>query len=128
MPVGSSETLIVFLNFPRCRGPSDFSKFLAIRYLGGILELPSFWLQTGPLHEAVLGKIFTKSALFLRDIGVDSPEDGGTTGLSDIGGVDQMCKALLRGVQNYWMVGSDITDLKNKSWFESLRQVILLLR
>ncbi|KAJ7124425.1 hypothetical protein C8R44DRAFT_783467 [Mycena epipterygia] len=111
-----------------CQGPSDFSKFLAIRYLGGILELSSFWLQTGPLHEAVLGKIFAKSALFLRDIGVDSLEDGGATRPSDVEGIDQLCKALLRGMQNYWMVGTDSTGLKNKCWFESLIQVIYLLR
>ncbi|KAJ7284461.1 hypothetical protein C8J57DRAFT_1669536 [Mycena rebaudengoi] len=41
-------------------------------YLGGILELPSFWLQEGRVHEAVVKKIFRRTTGILQDLGIDS--------------------------------------------------------
>ncbi|KAJ6544411.1 hypothetical protein B0H19DRAFT_1267682 [Mycena capillaripes] len=101
-----------------CEGPSDFSPFIAIRYLGGILELQSFWLQTGCIYEAAVNKISAKAALFLKDIGIDSLEDE-ETGPSDIGGTDNLCKALLQGTQA-WMVGREDADLKGEFWYDAL--------
>jgi hypothetical protein len=106
-------------------GPSEFSKLLAIRYLGATLELPSFWLQTGSVYEATIKKILAKAAVFLRDIGVDSfhlsvaPED------LDAEGLDLLCAAILQGVQS-WMV--EHLDLMAEFWYEGLLKLLLLLR
>ncbi|KAJ7499915.1 hypothetical protein FB451DRAFT_47485 [Mycena latifolia] len=108
-------------------GRSNFSTFLAIRYLGGILELPSFWSQTGPVYEPVVKKIITKTAVFLKDIGIDSLEDGAATEPSDFEGIDILCKGILYGMQS-WMVGRDNLDLMDLFWYDSLYQLLLLLR
>jgi hypothetical protein len=110
----------------RTRGRSDFSPLIAIRYLGGILEIHSFWIQTGPIHEAIINKIIAKTALFLKDIGVDSADDE-AMGPSDVEGIDNLCNALLQGVQR-WMVGRDGPDLAGEFWYNGFVQLIQLLR
>ncbi|KAF7333007.1 High osmolarity signaling protein SHO1 [Mycena venus] len=109
-----------------CKGPSNFSPFIAIRYLGGILELPSFWLQRGTIYEATINKIAAKTVLFLKDIGVDSSEEEAMWPM-DVEGIDTLCTALLKGVKG-WMVGCENADIANEFWYDGFLQVILLLR
>ncbi|KAJ7165711.1 hypothetical protein C8R43DRAFT_1165310 [Mycena crocata] len=107
-------------------GPSDFSALIAVRYLGGILERPSFWLQTGSIYGSIIKKLIVKTAVFLKDLGVDSPEDIIPMESSDFVGIDILCQALLQGIYS-WMVGRG-SDLMEEFWYEPLLQVILLLR
>ncbi|KAJ7284481.1 hypothetical protein C8J57DRAFT_1669582 [Mycena rebaudengoi] len=111
-----------------CEGVSKFSKHMAVRYLGGILELPSFWIQEGTIHEAVVKKIYCRTTGILQDLGIDSAEgeDGGV--LADHDGIDILCEALLTGTRVWMMDKAAATDFTGKSWYNSLLEFIQLLR
>ncbi|KAF7365769.1 CAMK/CAMK-unique protein kinase [Mycena venus] len=86
---------------------STFSSFLCIRYLGGILDLPGFWLEMGnKVHSDVVRKLCGKMVWVLKDIGVDihSPElvfpcDSETP--FDYGGLDFLANAILVGISGF---------------------------
>ncbi|KAJ7254268.1 hypothetical protein C8J57DRAFT_1236980 [Mycena rebaudengoi] len=82
-------------------GLSPFSRHISIRYLGGILELPSFWQQSGLVYEAVLGKVIAQISDLLKDLGIDSLSDNFDidTRSTDTEGIDILCAAVLTGVQ-----------------------------
>jgi hypothetical protein len=111
------------------RGSSVFSRFIAIRYLGGILELPSFWQQSGTLYRAFVQRLLCQAVILLKDLGVDSPAtDGYTDDLSvDIEGVDIFCDALLSGIQT-WLPSISSSTITSELWYPSLHQVLQLLR
>ena len=111
------------------RGSSVFSRFIAIRYLGGILELPSFWRQSGTLYRAVVQRLLCRAIVLLKDLGVDSPAINGFTGdLSvDVEGVDIFCDALLSGIQT-WLPSISSSTITSELWYPSLQHVLQLLR
>ncbi|KAJ7118138.1 hypothetical protein C8R44DRAFT_923364 [Mycena epipterygia] len=112
-----------------CEGCSTFSRFIAIRYLGGILDLPSFWLQSGIMHRAVVQKILVRTSLLLKDLGVDSRHsDEATPGvLSDTEGVDILCEILLARIQT-WLLHGSSSAITHETWYPSLFHFVQLLR
>ncbi|KAJ6605597.1 hypothetical protein DFH09DRAFT_204846 [Mycena vulgaris] len=119
------ERLLVFSDSD---GQSHFSHQIAIRYLGGILELPSFWLQAGALHRTVVQKILARALLLLKDLGVDSPAlDNSTAGVLDIDGTDILCDALLQGIQA-WLPERFSPAITPETWYPSLYNVLQQLR
>ncbi|KAJ7273163.1 caspase domain-containing protein [Mycena rebaudengoi] len=110
-----------------CEGVSKFSKHIAVRYLGGILELPSFWIQEGAIHEAVVKKIYRRTTGILQDLGIDSAEGEDSGVLADHDGIDTLCAALLTGTR-VWMLDKAATHFTGESWFNSLLEFIQLLR
>ncbi|KAJ7459356.1 G-protein alpha subunit-domain-containing protein [Mycena latifolia] len=112
-----------------CEGTSSFSGHIAIRYLGGILELPSFWGQTGTLFRSVVQKLLARAELLLKDLGVDSPgaDDSTTRVQSDIEGIDIFCEVLLAGIQT-WLPDQSSRATIDEGWYPSLRHVLDLLR
>ncbi|KAJ7268579.1 hypothetical protein C8J57DRAFT_346729 [Mycena rebaudengoi] len=113
-----------------CEGISKFSSNIAVRYLGGILELPSFWLQTGQMFSAVIKKLVQRVLIILRDLGVDSLEIDESTAAtvhSDPEGVDILCLALLDGVQNL-ILGGITANFAFEEWYPGFQQLIQLLR
>lgn len=103
-----------------------FDHHIAIRYLGGILALPSFWLQTGTIHESVVKKLFARTTILLQDLGVDSQEDVNVL-TSDVDGLDIFCHALLMGVQS-WMTGKSSADFTGETWYPGLLAAMHLLQ
>ncbi|KAJ7104898.1 hypothetical protein C8R44DRAFT_746155 [Mycena epipterygia] len=112
-----------------CEGSLAFSRFIAIRYLAGILDLPSFWLQSGMIHRAVVQKLLARATLLLKDLGVDSePSDESSPGVvSDIEGVDILCEVLLARIQTWLPDGSSSANA-GEAWYPSLYHVVQLLR
>ncbi|KAJ7624367.1 G-protein alpha subunit-domain-containing protein [Roridomyces roridus] len=109
-------------------GASKFSQPLAIRYLGGILELPSFWRQNGTIYRGVVQKLLAKSTVLLKDLNVDSTEttDSETTELLyDVEGVDIFCGALLHGI-HAWLPEQSSSNT-NEGWYPSLYSLLQLL-
>ncbi|KAJ7115338.1 hypothetical protein C8R44DRAFT_880646 [Mycena epipterygia] len=111
------------------QGCSPFSTFIAIRYLGGILELPSFWFQTGSIYEAVIRKLFSTLAVLLKDMGVDSMDvsDSTDTMRSDPEGLDILSEAVLVGLHG-WTFGKPSVGYTSQYWYWGAWQVLQLLR
>ncbi|KAJ7115337.1 hypothetical protein C8R44DRAFT_739924 [Mycena epipterygia] len=99
------------------------------QYLGGILELPSFWIQTGSIYEAVIKKLFSTLAVLLKDIGVDSMDvsDSVYTMKSDPEGLDILSEAVLAGLKG-WTLGKPPAGYTSHFWYSEAWQVLQLLR
>ncbi|KAJ7104904.1 hypothetical protein C8R44DRAFT_807253 [Mycena epipterygia] len=112
-----------------CEGSSTFSRFIAVRYLGGILDLPSFWLQSGMMLRAVVQKILVRATTLLKDLGVDSvrSDDSMLSVPSDIEGVDILCEVLLVRIQS-WLPDRLSSEITCEAWYPSLYHVVQLLR
>ncbi|KAJ6568023.1 hypothetical protein DFH09DRAFT_1468327 [Mycena vulgaris] len=95
------------------------------RYLDGILELPSFWLQTGVIYQSVVNKILLRIVSILQDLGLDSAEPDRNTAF-DIEGVDFLGGAVLVGVES-WLPERRPVDL-SQHWYKEVQEVIKMLR
>jgi hypothetical protein len=97
--------------------------------LGGILELFSFWEQTGPLYQSIVMKILVKAKKLLEDLGLDSPDINPriATVEADTEGIDILCQALMQGVRS-WMMDKGAADLASEYWYPHIWQVLQLLR
>ncbi|KAJ6542529.1 hypothetical protein DFH09DRAFT_1322381 [Mycena vulgaris] len=109
-------------------GRSKFSSHVAIRYLGGILGLASFWVQGGFIYEAVVKKILGGTQVILRDLGLDSLEtDEPPATESDPEGIDILGQSLLCGIQS-WMLGAPLATFTSEFWYPGFRTILQLLR
>ncbi|KAJ6605397.1 hypothetical protein DFH09DRAFT_1353851 [Mycena vulgaris] len=110
-------------------GHSPFSTLIAIRYLGGILELPSFWVQTGRAYEAVIKKILATFAMILKDLGVESLDDFDSAEIlgSDLEGIEILSEAILAGLHS-WTQVKPSTGFPSQYWYSAAWQVFQLLR
>ncbi|KAJ7616745.1 hypothetical protein B0H17DRAFT_662518 [Mycena rosella] len=105
-------------------GPSKFSGALSIRYLGGILELPSFWHNAGDANDYIVGKLCEKLLLILKDLGLESDVEETPC---DYIGVDCLADNFLAGILGLRETQSG-NDIANKNWYANLLQVVRLLR
>src|ERR1700761_2232343 len=48
-----------------------YTSLLAVRYLGGILQLPSFWTQARTVFQWFVQKLFAQATRLLQDLGSD---------------------------------------------------------
>ncbi|KAJ7104896.1 hypothetical protein C8R44DRAFT_332749 [Mycena epipterygia] len=111
-----------------CEGNSIFSRFIAIRYLGGILDLPPFWLQSGTMYRAIVQKLLTRATLLLKDLGLDSGPDDSMLGVpSDIEGVDILFEVILARIQT-WVPNRSSSGITSEVWYPSLCHAVQLLR
>ncbi|KAJ7448364.1 hypothetical protein FB451DRAFT_1567286 [Mycena latifolia] len=109
-----------------CIDVNPFSCSLALRYLGGILELPTFWLESGPVHRMVLKKILIRLEFVLRDLGLDTPQIDGDAAADIIGdteGIDLLATAILTEICSW-----NNSGVESECWYESLGTVVGLLR
>jgi hypothetical protein len=80
---------------------------MAVRYLGGILEFPSFWDQEFHTnHETVTNKLFERVGRLVGDLDVTSipPTRAAPSKICadfDLQGTDLLAFALMRGV-SFW--------------------------
>ncbi|KAJ6572088.1 hypothetical protein B0H19DRAFT_1231662 [Mycena capillaripes] len=131
-PTGAGERLGVvelLLVAADCPGTSNFSSRISIRYLGGILELSSFWVQTGSFYESVVRKILVKTKTLLEDLGLDSPDIDPTIAIAeaDTEGIDILCQALVLGVRS-WILEKPVAELMSQYWYQGVWRVLQLLR
>ncbi|KAF7375771.1 hypothetical protein MSAN_00466800 [Mycena sanguinolenta] len=113
-----------------CSGDSEYRKALCLRYLGGIFDLPRFWMNTGDIHNQVVGKLFSEMVRIFKDIGVDVPSLGplGESKLPfDYDGVDFLSVALLTGISG-WFRDLDPEDRCRQPWYGCFIEFIHLLR
>ncbi|KAF7351987.1 hypothetical protein MVEN_01160900 [Mycena venus] len=115
-----------------CETGADFtfSNALCIRYLGGILELPGFWLNIRIVHSEVARKLCLGMVRILKDIGVDifpSDESLRSESSFDYEGVDFLADTILVGMSN-WFKKIDATNWVGQSWYASFREVVQILR
>jgi hypothetical protein len=106
-----------------------------MRYLGGILELPSFWSKTQATrdHQIIAGKLFAKVRQLVKDVDVESPTCVTTVALkevrADMQGIDILACALLSGTRNWYQKPgfrfSGPLLGEYKLLVESLRQYVL---
>jgi hypothetical protein len=90
-----------------CTLDSDkFEPWIAIRYLGGILDSPSFWIQRcHPTYHNVTKKLFERGRQLVEDVDV---ECWVTTNVAlgeihrDVQGIDLFTSALLNGVRIWY--------------------------
>ncbi|KAF7328737.1 High osmolarity signaling protein SHO1 [Mycena venus] len=109
---------------------SPFSRALCLRYLGGILDLPGFWLNTGSLHGHVANKLCCEVVRVLKDIGVDVLALGPTEHMElpyDYDGIDFLATNILTGISG-WLVQFGPEYWSVQLWHDSLREFLWLLR
>ncbi|KAF7300938.1 hypothetical protein MIND_00656700 [Mycena indigotica] len=109
--------------------PTESNAFLPLRYIGGILELPSFWLQSGQLFDTVLRKIAHAMSQILRDLDVEQASDN-TTELvfADLDGLDIVLSAFLSGIHGFIIRCNILGILQDQEWFQDTFQLVSLLR
>jgi hypothetical protein len=103
---------------------------LCIRYLGGILDLPAFWLDMGKVHSYVADKLCSGMIRVLRDIGVDVLALGPIEELEaafDFEGVDFLATTILTGISG-WFNKLDQEDWATQPWYSGFSKVLQLLR
>ncbi|KAF7335480.1 hypothetical protein MVEN_02201500 [Mycena venus] len=113
-----------------CSGASKYSNALCIRYLGGILDLPSFWLDMGSIHAHVAKKLCCEMVRVLTDMGVDIPTLGPldeSESAVDYDGVDFLAARILNGFSS-WFSKMDQEDWIMQPWYESFTGFVDLLR
>ncbi|KAJ7067472.1 hypothetical protein C8F01DRAFT_1121385 [Mycena amicta] len=128
-----------------CENP--FLTHLALRYLMGILECPSFWLPlslehtTSHVFDAVLRKVCIRATSALKDLGLGSnmprreDEDDSAPSndddelallKSDMEGVDYLCCSILRGSQKAGSIVCDASE--SPEWYEAFAELVKILR
>ncbi|KAF7353499.1 Kinase-like protein [Mycena sanguinolenta] len=114
----------------QCSGISTPPGPLCLRYLGGILSLPGFWLDMGRIHTDVARKLFSEMVAVLKDIGMDKLalgpliEDEPTF---DYDGLDFLATTILTGI-SAWFANLDPPDWMHQPWYESVKDFLQLLR
>ncbi|KAF7333431.1 hypothetical protein MVEN_02359000 [Mycena venus] len=124
--ISAIEWLLIEHNCSTC----VFSRALCIRYLGGILDLPEFWLNSGTAHSYVAGKLFREMIWVLKDIGVDilvlDPLDESERQF-DYDGIDFLGTTLLAGISR-WFANIEPGEWSVQPWYDFFRQFLCLLR
>jgi hypothetical protein len=112
------------------REESGFSRAVAIRYLGGILEMPTFWAnERYQRHSDVVRKLVKGAIQLMEDLMIDTPNgvEMDQTAESDTEGVDLLAESILVGIQE-WIRTKVVDDAKSECWSDNLRKLISLLR
>ncbi|KAF7300932.1 hypothetical protein MIND_00656100 [Mycena indigotica] len=106
---------------------------VCVRYLGGVLELPSFWRQSGRLFDTVLRKVNNGIIQRLRDVDIQQTDLGAVPAdvwLADFDGLNILCTAFLRGIHaliaRRGVQSSQETN--DCGWYSGTLDVVSLLR
>ncbi|KAJ7131607.1 hypothetical protein C8R46DRAFT_1201920 [Mycena filopes] len=109
---------------------SKFSAALCVRYLGGILDLPGFWVEMGAMQSLVAKKLCGGMVRALKDIGVDVLQLGFIDDDElpfDYDGLDFLAATILVALAN-WFKKVDDQERTNQLWYDPLRKLLQLLR
>jgi hypothetical protein len=96
-----SPIIVVLIMFTY-RSETVFSKLIAVRYLGGILELPTFWAENNyKYHGAVVKKLCERVCHLIQDVDIDLLDDINKHITSDTEGIDILGDAILVGTYGW---------------------------
>ncbi|KAF7328218.1 High osmolarity signaling protein SHO1 [Mycena venus] len=111
-------------------GASNFPNALCFRYLGGIFDLPGFWLDLSSINTTIAHKMCREMVRVMKDLGVDilvlgvinegEPE-------FDYEGIDFLATRILNGLSS-WITKLEPEDWPAQPWYESFIGFIELLR
>ncbi|KAJ7663138.1 hypothetical protein DFH06DRAFT_344938 [Mycena polygramma] len=106
------------------------SCLLSVRYLGGILDLPGFWLDMGTVHFDVAKKLCVTVLCKLQDIGADILASGSLVELEptcDYDAIDFLALTLLTGLSS-WFTRIDQEVWAQQPWYAGFRKILCVLR
>lgn len=112
------------------RGEFGLFKPLAIRYLGGIMDISTFWAKDQyKLQGFAAKRLFTSTADLVEDTGYDSlqAERSSRTISQDIEGIDLLANSILTGVHG-WLCQKVICDVRSECWSSSFLRLVNLLK
>ncbi|KAG8821938.1 hypothetical protein FRC17_009699, partial [Serendipita sp. 399] len=103
----------------------EISGLVSMRYIGGILRLPTFWHEDNRnLHQHFTRTLLQRIRRFLEDVGFGREGPlGCTENVSDIEGIDIVAHAALEGV-NRWS-HNPTADAESECWFGEFRKWII---
>src|SRR5258708_21084611 len=80
-------------------GVSGFPRLITVRYLAGILKLPTYWLGNYHVQRDTMDKLCKQALRLIEDINSDSVSvnDLAKLALLDPDGVDALAEAILVG-------------------------------
>jgi hypothetical protein len=120
------SVLVYYILIFTCSESHIPSKLIAIRYIGGILELPTFWNDSNyHLQRNVVKKLCGRTIQLIEDIDVDSL-DVQYTDKQMSSAIDSLADAILVGVQ-YWLQRNLASNL-SEAWLRGLVELIQYLR
>ncbi|KAF7346915.1 hypothetical protein MVEN_01443800 [Mycena venus] len=123
------ERLLIECDFSS-RGEEKFTSALCLRYLGGILDLPGFWLDMHGMHVHIANKLCRKMVQVLKDLGVDVLALGIIDEQEppfDYNGLDFLGTRILNGVSG-WFTQLEGEEWSAQPWYEKFIELVELLR
>ncbi|KAF8182857.1 hypothetical protein K438DRAFT_1724845 [Mycena galopus ATCC 62051] len=109
---------------------SEYAAAVSVRYLGGVLDLPGFWLKVERVHAHVATKLCCRLVQVLKDIRIDIPLLGRieeSEAPFDYDGLDILATKVLSGISS-WFAKIEQADWSVQPWYESFTKVLQLLR
>ena len=100
-------------------------KLVAIRYLGGILELPTFWSEENYQYQRFAAtRLFSRTVEFIEDLDMESEFHEVDTDIdtADIEGLDILSTSILVGTETW--ISRLGTSVANECWFGAFVQFL----
>ncbi|KAJ7891340.1 hypothetical protein B0H14DRAFT_2560905 [Mycena olivaceomarginata] len=113
---------------------SESTKALCVRYVGSVLELPSFWAKKKGLNERTPGQIAARLCSMLmhvlEDLDIREVEPQSLSlnldWSFDTDGADRFAKVFLTGISDWFSENDD--ENRAQPWFNKLEKVVSFLR
>ena len=108
-------------------GSDELESRVAIRYLGGILQLPSFWVQSShDNHQAVVRKAVERTNQLIEDLDLQYVTRASEiTHRADVQGIDTIASALLKGAK---LLDQKEKSILSRPLLEPFRRLVGFLR
>jgi hypothetical protein len=107
----------------------EVSDRLSIRYLGAILDLPTFWkYEYYETHKLTAIQLLKKLLFCAKEIGLDADNQREEEEkiFSDTEGIDLLAHSVLIGVRS-WLKHIDVEEINFQCWFSDLQALLDLL-
>jgi hypothetical protein len=106
----------------------EVSGRLSIRYLGAILDLPTFWkYEYYEIHKLTAIQLLKKLLSCAKEIGVDDENQHEERKIfSDNEGIDTLANSTFIGLQ-IWLKHIDVEKINSQCWFSDLQALLDLL-
>jgi hypothetical protein len=117
--------MVLLLTFCTYSSVYEIPALIAVRYLAGVLQLPTFWDERNTYHQHTTQKLFQRMGRALEDIGIGCNEhlDLRTEKITDLEGIDALTCAALEGAG---MMGFT-QQVARPCWYGEFQKVIELL-
>lgn len=109
----------------------DPSKLLAIRYLGGILEVPTFWDdENHQLQCVAVKRLCSRLVELIEDTGIGFGEVEKVPDQLvwlDLPGIDIISDSILAGIEGWMTASKDPEELRDECWVGLFLHLVELL-